>query len=243
MVCVNTLTSVDSSVYLTHNLLWYEMGRDFGSKGENFGCFTPERFSIDNARNTAAKIALEQECDYLFFIDDDMILAPNTYKSLREADKDIVMALTVIRGYPFQPMHFIEPFETRDTNREIMSLVNDNDFAKRVDSNGLVEVDAIGCACVLFKTWMFKEMEPPYFVTLPKCTEDVYFCMKAKAQLGREKVKIYVDTKVPTGHLGTKPVYDYANREKFMQAHEIIQGKPKERKDRGNGYAAQVDAL
>lgn len=220
------------------------MGRDYGSKGEKFINFTPERFSIDNCRNTAVKIALEQDCDYVFFVDDDMLLAPNTYKSLREADKDIVMALTVIRGYPFKPMHFIEP--ERDLTKQIKALENDIEFDKRVDpQTGLVEVDAIGCACVLFKTWMFKELEPPYFVTLPKCTEDVFCCLKMKNQLGRNRVGIYVDCKVPTGHLGPKQVYEYQNRQKLIDSYEVLYGKPKdpELESRGDGYAELVESL
>ncbi len=241
LVGVNVLTTVDNSVYLSHNQLWYEMGRFFPE--DKFIMFNPNRFSIDNMRNTAVKIALEQEADYIMFIDDDMILSPLTYKSLREADKDVVMALTYIRGYPFQPMHFIEP-EPRDLSKEIHALVNDDDFASRVDSSGLVEADAIGCACVLFKTWMFKEMEPPYFVTLPSCTEDVFFCMKAKAQLGRERVKIFVDTKVPTGHLGERVVYTNGNIAKMREAHEVLNGKPEQRiKDRGLGYVELVETL
>lgn len=242
LIGVNTLTEVDNSVYLAHNALWYELGKEYGSKGEKFIMFNPYRTSIDNMRNTAVKIALEQQCDYLMFIDDDMILSPNTYKSLREADKDIVMALTYIRGYPYDPMHFID---SKSKEGDVKFLQTDKDFESRIDENGLVECDAIGNACVLYKTWIFNKFDPPYFVTLPKCTEDVYFCIKAKNTLGRQGVKIFVDTKVPTGHLGDKEVFHHDTIKKQREAFEVQYGKPEPSEfiARGNKYAEMVESL
>lgn len=251
LVAVNILTQVDSGVYNSHNQLWYRIGKHFPEA--KFLQYTPERTTIDNCRNFAAKTALEQECDYLLFIDDDMILHEMTFQSLVEniqrPNVDIVMALTYIRGYPFHPMHFI----CRDKEiKEINALDFYDDFEKDIDPKTyLVEVDAIGCACVLIKCDLIKKLEPPYFVTTPHHTEDVYFCMKAKRTLGRNNVHIYVDCGVPTTHMGNKMEYNHKTVKYFKDMYEamvpeakkIREKKPGEQEpeiDRGDSYLKSI---
>lgn len=199
LVGVNTLESVSSFVYSSHCKLWVEMKAKFPD--DEFLFYTPYRMSIDNMRNDCARVALEQKCDYLMFIDDDVIVKPNVYESLRAADKDIVMALTYVRGYPFHPMFFKE-FETLDlANGKIRkNLTFHDDYEDSVGEDGLVKTGAVGFSCVLIKVDMIRSMTPPYFVTGPGHTEDVYFCLKAAAELDPAP-SIYVDTKVSTGHL------------------------------------------
>lgn len=254
LVAVNVLTQVDSDVYSSHNQFWYRIGKHFPN--DKFYLYSPERTSIDNCRNYAAKMALEQECDYLLFIDDDMLLHENTYVSLREnierPNVDVVMALTYIRGYPFHPMCFIE----RDKEiKEIKSLDFYDDFQEHIDPlTHCVEVDAIGCACVLIKCDLISKLEPPYFVTTPHCTEDVYFCMKAKKTLGRNNVRMYVDCGVPTGHKGQKVVYNHLNighyrtleesfNPKIKKAVAMREGRIKDSEsgDRGDDYLNKID--
>lgn len=252
LVAVNVLTDVDNSIYLSHCQMWYRMGKNFPD--DKFFLYTPHRTSIDNCRNFAAKMALEQECDYLLFIDDDMILHDMTYQSLRENIErpgvDVVMALTYIRGYPFHPMFFIDPDRKKST---VDSLDYYDDFEKDVNpETHLVEVDAIGCACVLIKCDLIKKLEPPYFVTTPAHTEDVYFCVKAKRLLGRKGVGIFVDCGVPTGHMGEKAVYSHLTIEQYRNYEEGMNpnikafrhlkiGQSPINPDRGSEYLKAID--
>ena len=158
----------------------------------------PGRMSIDNMRNAAAKVALELECDYLMFIDDDMLLHPETFESLLKADKDIVMALTFIRGGDLT--HYL-------------------DWQDNIDKDGLVEAAAIGFATVLIKTHLLKKLEPPYFLTAGGHTEDVYFCCRVKAEIG-EHVGIFVDTKVPTGHILEPEIVHVTTVAKLREYHK-----------------------
>ena len=199
LVAVNVLESVNSFVYSSHCKLWVEMKAQFPN--DEFLFFTPYRMSIDNMRNHAAKIALAQNCDYLMFIDDDVIVLPETYKSLREADKDIVMALTFVRSHPFPPMFFTSAGVTEDSygkKKELLDFFYN--YKEHVDERGLVDCIALGFSCVLIKCDLLKALDPPYFVTGPGHTEDVYFCLKAKYSLQPEPT-IAVDTKVPTAHI------------------------------------------
>lgn len=225
--------------------MWYRMGRDFPN--DKFFNYTPRRTSIDNARNFAAKIALDQECDYLLFIDDDMILHEMTYKSMREnIDRpgiDVVMACTYIRGYPFRPMFFKA---TGIKDNRLVGLENYDEFEKDIDENHCVKVDAIGCACVLIKCDLIKKLEPPYFVTMPNMTEDIYFCLKAHDTLGYGNVKMLVDCGVPTGHLGDKEVYTHANIKFHKEFQENLNPELKKKDqsgDRGDDYLAKIGEL
>jgi hypothetical protein len=249
-VAVNILTQVDPQIYNSHNQLWYRIGKHFPEA--KFFQYTPGRTTIDNCRNFAAKFALEQECHYVMFVDDDMILHEMTFQSLVEniqrPNVDVVMALTYIRGYPFHPMCFID--RNRE-EKEITSLDFYDDFEEHIDSEThMVEVDAIGCACVLIKTELIKKLEPPYFMTTPHHTEDVYFCMKAKRTLGRNNVGIYVDCGVPTAHMGEKPAYSHLNVKYYRQLEESmdpnlikyknLKGKQLPGGDRGDDYLKMI---
>lgn len=182
--------------------------------------------SIDNMRNAAAKAALELECDYLMFIDDDMILHPDTFESLLAADKDIVMALTFIRGGEFPPMFF-----KRVPKENGYDLTHFHDWEDHIDEKGLVECAAIGFATVLIKTSILKQLEAPYFLTAGGHTEDVYFCCRAKAEIG-EHVSIFVDTKVPTGHLVESEIAHVSTVKKLREFYK----KPEPQIDRGVEY-------
>ncbi len=171
-------------------------------------------------RNDCARIALEHKCDYLMFIDDDVAVKPNTYESLRAADKDVVMAITYVRGYPFHPM-FFKHSETIDMGNGKLrrNLAFHDDYEDSIDENGLVKTGAVGFSCVLIKVDVMRAMTPPYFVTGPGHTEDVYFCLKAAAELEPEPT-IYVDTKVSTSHQLMPDMVDSDNVKKLREFYK-----------------------
>ena len=227
LVSVNILDNVNAQVYGSHCQEWFRLGRTCPK--DDFILFHPNRFSIDNARNQAATYALMYECDYIYFIDDDMILSPNTFISLRNADADIAQALTFIRNYPFNCMAFkkIEPGK--------MNYFND--YTEHINDQGLIECEAVGFACVLIKTELLRKIQPPYFVTSSGTTEDVYFCVKVRQKLGSD-VRIVVDSKVPTGHLLHPQTISAHNRNEMLEhyAKFDIDGRSE---DRGKEYLEQ----
>lgn len=202
LLAVNALSEIDSQPYPSHLIHAFRLGRD-----TDFECllFTPRRMAIDNARNQAVEFALENECDYIFFWDDDMELHPHTLKTLLGRGKDIIMAMCYIRGYPFKPMVFRWVDSKVDsgiadvvTKGKFMELWEDCEDYTTTD--GLIEnVAAVGCAATLMRTEVFKYMTKPYFHTGISNTEDVFMCAKAQNQV--EGVTIAVDTTVPVGHV------------------------------------------
>lgn len=231
-ICTNLLTVVDPAAYVTHCNFWYRLGRTYPKA--IFYAMTPPRMSIDQARNWAGKMALDLECDYLMFLDDDMLIHPDTLKYLIDADQDIVMAHTYIRGYPFNVMSFKSDGKG--------GLKNFNDYKRHVDEKGIVPCDAVGFAVCLIKCSLLKQMETPYFVTGTGHTEDIYFCLKARDEIGPE-VTIGVDTRVPTGHLLHKENVSVENVKQLKRHYAPRFKAGKSPADRGQSYYEAVNKV
>ena len=222
LVASNILREVDGQAYPSHIIHAYRMGRDTDC---DFVLYTPRRMAIDNSRNAAVEAALKNDCDYIFFYDDDMELNPYTFKTLLERDKDIIMAMCYIRGYPFHPMVF-KWFENEDASSRIADVKTKGkaiglweDCEKSIDEDGLINnVAAVGCAATLIKTDVFKKVDFPWFYTGTANTEDVYFCIKAQNKI--EDLTIAVDTTVPAGHILKDRQILYPHNADLLRKHE-----------------------
>lgn len=186
-----------------------------------FYLFTPQRVSIDRGRNEAARIAMDTECDYVWFLDDDMVINPLTLDSLIAANKDIVMAHSYIRGYPYRPMCFRWKSLDKDMP-ELEHFEKDEDLYVLKDKNKLCDVAAVGFTCTLVKVNLLKKMNPPFFITNPHGggTEDVYFCMRAHAEIG--DISVAVDLNYPTVHLGDREAITQTTVEHLRKYHEAV---------------------
>lgn len=230
LIGINNLTHVEQMAYANHLQLFYRLGvmkghADRDGDEVEFVLFNPRRMSIDRMRNTAAKMAMEYDLDYLWFIDDDVLIPSawnnkpfNSFKILHDSNKDVCAGVTLVRGYPFHPMIFNYTDAAYKKNSFVV------DYAEKANKdNGLLECDAVGFSCCLIKVSLLKKMIPPYFVTsLPGLgyshTEDVYFCKKAKEQVS--DVQIYVNTRVRTAHILGPEVIEPGNIELWKEFEE-----------------------
>lgn len=231
MIGVNTLTQVDQLAYVNHCQFWYRLGKNHPDIEFALSC--PRRASIDRMRNQTAQATLENNFDYLMFVDDDVLVPVDGLKKLLEADADIAAGHTVIRGYPYNNMFF--------KYEEDKTLTYDNEPV--LNERGLIECAAVGFSFVLIKTSLIKKVPPPYFVTGTHNTEDVYFCLKAKEY--NPETTIVVDPAVRTGHILGSEVVEPDNKEalkKFFedQYPQLLKKKHPEKDDRGNGYLGLV---
>ena len=167
-------------------------------KLEVFTC-VPQRTNIVSARNLIVDQAIKQECDWIFWIDDDMVIKPdvNIIEKLMAHDKDIVAPLFFARSYPYIPMIF----KRKTWGTRYCVYDNIIDYPK-----GLLKVDGIGFGCVLTKVEMFKKLAQPYFWANEVFGEDLYFCEGCS----RAGVEIYCDTTIDVGHIGA-PVVSWEN--------------------------------
>lgn len=189
LLAVNTLTSVGSQAYASHLNLAFRMAKS----EDEFLLFNGWRMSIDRFRNEAGKIALQQECDYLMFLDDDVLVPKDTYSRLKARDLDIITPVVYIRGYPFKPMFFKE-FPVGDS----LALDHYSEWKEAETQDGLLKVAAVGFSCCLIKCDLLRRTPPAWFVTGTNHTEDVYFCMKVRQCM---TPTIGVDTTLQAGHM------------------------------------------
>ena len=240
LIGTNLLQNVSPEIYSNHTAFYYHLGKISAEKGWQFFQCPPVRMSIDRMRNEAAKTALQLECDYLVFIDDDMTLQTDTMEKLIESDKDIVMAHTYIRGYPFDPMSFV-----RDREKEApgeIRLIHYKDVMKN-SVDGLSKCDAIGFACVAIKTHLLRELDAPWFITGPNGTEDIYFCLRCMMER-KEETSIYVRTDCPTGHLlGPECVHEETVERLRAYYAPDFPDETGKRKDRSEVYHKLLETL
>src|SRR5258707_10741857 len=149
LIGINTLTEVNQTVYMNHMQLFYRLGKSYPSW--DFGICAPRRMQIDNMRNFCAKAAIEGNFDYLWFIDDDVLLMPEALDHLLALKSDIAAGITLIRGYPYNPMlfSFAKGRKNGPCMAEYLSLVQKDGSIRRAQV-----LDAVGFSCCLIRTYL-----------------------------------------------------------------------------------------
>jgi FkbM family methyltransferase len=153
-------------------------------------------YQVEQVRNLIADWIVKGPYDYLFAVDADISFPPDTLKKMIAHNKDIVTGLYIQR---IPGKHCIEVMR-RNEHGGVTHVP-----WEQLKGQGLVEVDSCGFGCALIKKDVFTSIEYPHFVYKSALdhqytiSEDVYFCLKAKAQ-GKE---IWADTSILCGHHGS----------------------------------------
>lgn len=163
--------------------------------------FTPQRVEIATGRNMAVNLALERECEYLFFLDDDTMCPPDTLDRLikrLDENEDIYMIgpMYRVRGYPYKLMAFVPRKD--GIGWELASEPYD------IGDNGLIKCEAIGNGCTMVRTDIYRILiaagdNNEWYRTGKFHTEDSYFC--AKVQNIKPDMKCAVDTTFSADHM------------------------------------------
>lgn len=153
--------------------------------GYEFGfVFATEGYTVAENRNYIATKALNAGCDYLFFVDDDMVFPSDTLERLLGHRKRIIGVASNSRMLPLK--HTVE-------------LMEGTELPIR-----LFRAKAVGCGMMLVDMGVFQELERPWFGFKTFQTgqiargEDAWFC-----DLAREKgIEIWCDPTIKVGHIG-----------------------------------------
>lgn len=173
---------------------------------------TVGRILTPYAREILAEKAVEMGMDLVFMVDDDMLGSPTTFFDLAEnvvnGPADVCGALAFTRNPPYDPVLYtcIEGRDPIDGSYFVNTPV------KRYPKDALVEVDAVGFGAVVFKTVLLSRMKRPWFMSTCGSGEDIYWCYKAKREAG---ARIFADTRVKLGHIGSPVIIDEATYESF----------------------------
>lgn len=161
---------------------------------------------VYTSRDALSQIAINQNCDYIFWLDSDMIFVPETLeymmKELEEKDLDFLSGLYFRRTHPFSPVLF----DGLEIKNGICLWTEWKDLPE-----GLLEIGGCGFGCVLMKTEMLVAVQARFnamFTPMSGVGEDLSFCWRAR-QCG---YKLFADTNILLGHVGhqviTKQFYD-----------------------------------
>ena len=147
---------------------------------------------IEELRNQIVRDARAASCSHLLLMDTDQTYHPDTIPRLLAHNLPVVGALVYRRYPPFDPLMY-------------RGKINHYRTVTEWEPDSLVEVDATGTGCILYRMDVFDALPDPWF-TFRKTVhdgqekvvgEDVGFCSDLKAA----GFKIFVDTSVPAGHL------------------------------------------
>jgi len=143
---------------------------------------------VDRARNSLVDQMLHHplEPTHIFFLDADILPAPDTLIQLLRHRLPIVSGLYRKRLPPHEPVAFVK-----------------GKVLRPISTKGprLKQADVVGGGCLLVRREVFEKVKGPWFTsewrTEGHLSEDFSFCEKAR----KAGYKIMVDTKVTPAHL------------------------------------------
>lgn len=152
---------------------------------------------IYDSRDTIARFAVENDFDYVLYVDSDMVFDSEDVKKLVAHDADIVSGLYVTRHGEDSNVIYKEIITRRKFPYRAPKLIVDT------ATSGYGRIAACGFGFCLIKTSVLKSMFKRYKSLFePKwgVGEDVAFCKRAQ-KCGYE---IFTDRDVKLGHIGEK---------------------------------------
>lgn len=206
--------SVSGDVYPSHLSLMATLGR----MGEVVTLAPLDVYPHDRARQFIADNAVAANCDYLLFVDSDMLVPSDApiklLETLQKQKAQVVSGYTPRRGYPYTNswfetnhlgLHQIEPF-----------------------GNEVREIQSSGLACTMIDLrWLQKFKKPWFFQGClepndPKSFvwEDAYFCNLVRDNSG----KIFGDARVECGHQSAPVIVTRQNADRLRA--EYLQAEP-----------------
>ena len=158
---------------------------------------------IYKARTDLGLLAIGSNCDYVLWIDSDMIFPDTLLVDLIHdmEGRDIVAAVCHMRRPPFEPVIW---------QKLRMGLTpSENEDEKLLDypRDGLFKAEGVGFGCVMMRTEVLRSVKEKYhelFAPMPGYGEDLSFCLRARG-CGYD---IWVDPQLQIGHKASTIVTD-----------------------------------
>lgn len=117
-----------------------------------------DRQRIDKSRNAMALECLQKGADYLFFIDDDNPIPPDTLDVFLKDDKDIVTAPILSRTPNKDGEHNLCSFYAKEKKVDGKKLKLYYPIKKLSGKGPLHKVDATGTGCLLIKRKVLEKL-------------------------------------------------------------------------------------
>ena len=190
---------------------FFLMGWELRDMGIPALSMTLDNYPLSTARNLAVKELLENvnHFTHLLFVDADTPVPQGGIRRLLSHDLPIVSSYQLSRKGTglLVVMKQLDPMPKQFPPSVFPSFkgLHPKEFeALPRARNGLVEVDGVGCGCILLRRDVFEKLDEPYFkedwgesTDAFSYGEDLYFCLNARYH----GIKIYVDSNVFCPHL------------------------------------------
>lgn len=186
---------------------------------------------IGHARSMASEYAIIKNAEFLFFIDNDVVLLPETLNKLvwlanNYPDYDIFSGVYNTKDSPSYPLIFKGVTEGHG---EVFWDWTPGDILKD-------NIVGCGMGCCLIRVSLLHKMRErhklsPFFSTLPAsetgsgCSEDIFFIQRALKEHGS---KVMIDTNLLCGHINMKTGVTYWLDEDTLPARNYYAKYPKE---------------
>ncbi len=170
---------------------------------------------VASLKNRIIEIAKNENFDYLFFVDSDIVLNRKTLTHLVSRNKEIISNIFwtewVVGGllYPQVWMqdenaYFVKDWDIPDiTKKEVNKKIDD--FLHSMKIPGVYEVGGLGACTLISKNVLKSGVDFSILKNVSFWGEDRHFCIRAES-LG---YKLYVDTVYPAYHIYRE---EYINR-------------------------------
>ena len=168
------------------------------------------------ARQDLVDQFLKSDCQWLFWVDDDVVPPKDALWQLLAHDEKVVNGLVPFKEPPYNPNWYLNPIY--DYSRD--SWTYEGFF--NPPSDQLVEIHSAGLACSLIHREVLEKMEYPHF-TLDAAAEDHSFWRKVRAA----GYTMYGDPAVQCVHMGIDGVsagHWLAYQEMYRQSPFSISG-------------------
>lgn len=116
--------------------------------------------------------------DWLWIMGDDHRFNPDILLKLLDRQVDIVVPLVCRRGMPFQTVLY----RIAALDRTAMMTFSWADLSRYYPNGGLITLDAAGTAGMLVRKLVFDAIGEQWFEWGHKVSEDIGFCLKARAK-------------------------------------------------------------
>lgn len=172
---------------------------------------------IGENRNSVARHALAHSFEWVFFVDDDMVFAPDHLERLLAHNQPVVASLYLNRKPPHYPVAYNE--STIVQGQRVWRPVS----LDGAPQEGLAEIVAAGTGGMLINTDVFRAIEHDTWFDHHQSTDDLAFCQRV-IDAG---FPIYLDLAAAMGHISTYEVWplftgkDWSGDVRFSPGHSI----------------------
>lgn len=159
--------------------------------GFNCDITEPFGYTVPDARNFIVQEAINEGIDYIFFVDDDVIVPRNALVKLIKHKVDVVGGMYYRKYFPLETVGMHENGDGQPGSMDDYTIGD-------IIHNTLV----LPSGCTLIKVEVLKKIEYPWYKIItvngrPTLTEDTYLCQKLK-NIG---VDIITDTSIQCIHV------------------------------------------